>query len=132
MWNVPWGEELQADEVVLSLASSPSGLDVLDADHHVLHRGPRLQPDRMHRIGRQRPWRFNQRTAGAQVDERQLVEARDRAAQSSDDLEPWLASPVTHCTTHPGRRRAAGPEFFARRRIHERHSNEPAKLACPL
>jgi len=40
MWNVPRGEELQADEVALSLASSPGGLDVLDADHHILRRGP--------------------------------------------------------------------------------------------
>ena len=51
MWNVPWGEELQADEVALSLASSPSGLDVPDTYHHVLHRGSGLQPDGMHRLG---------------------------------------------------------------------------------
>ena len=112
MWNVPWGEELQADEVVLSLASSPRGLDVLDAYHHILHRGSGLEPDGMHRVGCQRPRRFNQRPTSAEIDQRQLFQARNRAAQAPDDLEPWLASPVTHCTTNSRRRRAARPEFL--------------------
>ena len=114
MWNVPWGEELQADEVALSLASSPSGLDVPDAYHHVLHRGSGLQPDGMHRLGCQRPRRFNQRPASAEVDQRQLVQARNRAAQAPDDLEPRLASPdhsLHNLLSKAARRRA---RVFAR------------------
>ncbi len=131
MWNGPWGEELQADKVALSLASSPGGLDVLDPYHHVLHRGSGLEPDGMHRLGCQRPRRFNQRPTRAEVDQRQLLETRNRAAQSSDDLEPWLASPITHCTTHFERRYAARPESRPFR-IFLFGSNEPAKLAVEM
>jgi len=68
MWNVPWGEELQADEIALTLAGSPCGTDVPYANHHLLHGRAGLEPDGVHRLGRQRPRRLDQRPTGAEVD----------------------------------------------------------------